>query len=125
MQKIAFTEKEYPSISICPNFPFKSYLEDFMFKNDSISLKEIEKLVKQNSYSKDEIFYYVSYPTFSNLGYECLTTKDSVDYRKPCVFPFIFDNICKYHWCIHVGPNQRAQAQSLRMYCSITIFCKS
>ena len=67
-----------------------------MFRNDSISIKEIENLVKANSWQSEEIFYYVSYQTKSNPGYECLTTKDSVDPRKPCSFPFIWDNTCKF-----------------------------
>ena len=94
-KKIIFAHKEYPSISICPYSPFKINLEDHMFKNDSISLKEIEKLVKSSSWTADEIFYYVSYQTETNPGYECLTTKDSVDPRRPCSFPFIWDNVCK------------------------------
>lgn len=96
IKKIDFEEKEYPSVSICPNHPFKTNLEDFMFRNDSISIKEIENLVKANSWKSEEIFYYVSYQTKSNPGYECLTTKDSVDPRKPCSFPFIWDNTCKF-----------------------------
>ena len=95
-KKISFTKKEYPSISICLSYPFKTNLEEYMFKNDSISLKEIEKIVKANSWTADELFYYVSYQTETNPGYECLTTKDSVDPRKPCSFPFIWGNVCKY-----------------------------
>ena len=96
-KKIIITEKEYPSISICPNYPFKINLEDYIFKNDSISMQEIKKLIKTYSWSKEEIFYYVSYQTESNPGFECLTTKDSLDPRMPCSFPFTWDkdNICK------------------------------
>ena len=94
-KKIGFVEREYPSISICPLSPFKVNLEDDLFKNDSISLQEIKNLVKDNSWTADEIFYYVSYPTKTNPGYECLTTKDSVDPSRPCSFPFIWDNVCK------------------------------
>ena len=96
-KKITFAAKEYPSISICPSHAFKINLEDYMFKNNSISLEEIENLVKANAWTADEIFYYVSYQTKTNPGYECLTSKDSVDPRRPCSFPFIWDNVCKFN----------------------------
>ena len=94
-KKIIFPAKEYPSISICPNPAFKVNLEDYMFKNDTISLEDIESLVKDEAWSSEEIFYYVSYQTKTNPGYECLTTKDSVDPRRPCSFPFTWDHVCK------------------------------
>ena len=86
---------DYGSMSICPYFAFKKNLEDLMFKNETIVLDDVQKLVDENVWKRNETFYFVSYPTNEEPGYECLTTKGSVDNKKPCIFPFKWHNKCK------------------------------
>ena len=80
--------KDYASISICPFIAFKHNIEHQMFKNETVSLSEIGKLVRENAWKRNETFYFVSYPTNDDPGFECFTTKDSVDRLRPCSFPF-------------------------------------
>ena len=84
-------EKEYPSVSICPFYAYKEDLEDFLFNNKSSSLVDIERLVKSNIWKRNETFYFVSYPSEKDPGFECMTTPDSYDFVKPCSFPFYYE----------------------------------
>ena len=87
--------KDFGSVSICPFIAFKDNLEDQMFRNETISLEDIKRLIDENAWKRNETFYFVSYPTDTDPGFECLTTKDSIDRTKPCSFPFKWDNTCK------------------------------
>ena len=74
--------------SVCMDNIYKKDFDDLLFVNQSITVGEIEDLVKENVWKKNETLYFVDFPSNSNPGYECMTTKDSYDSNKPCNFPF-------------------------------------
>ena len=69
---------------------YKKDFDDLLFVNQSVSLREIEDHVKENVWMKNETLYFVDFPSKSNPGYECSTTKDSYDSNKPCSLPFVW-----------------------------------
>ena len=60
-----------------------------MFQGNS-SLGEIESKVKRNVWQRNETFYFLDFPTEKTPGFPCMTTEESVDPNKPCMFPFIY-----------------------------------
>ena len=76
--------------SVCMDNVYKKSIDQFLFKNDSITVDDLENLVKENTWKKNETFFFVSYPTPKVGGFPCLTTKDSVDPSKPCMFPAVW-----------------------------------
>ena len=62
-----------------------------MFQGNS-SLAEIESKVKRNVWPRNETFYFLDFPTEKSPGFPCMTTEESVDPNKPCMFPFIYKN---------------------------------
>ena len=67
---------------------YKKQFDDLLFINQSITLGEIEDLVEERVWKKNETLYFVDFPSNSNPGYECMTTKDAYNSNKPCSFPF-------------------------------------
>ena len=67
---------------------YKKSFDDLLFINQSITVGDIEDLVKERVWKKNETLYFVDFPSNSNPGYECMTTKDSYNSNKPCSFPF-------------------------------------
>ena len=55
---------------------YKHSIDQFLFHNDSITVDVIENLVKENTWKKNETFFFVNYPTPSLGGFPCMTTKD-------------------------------------------------
>ena len=76
-------------MTICPNYAFKEILEVEMFQGNS-SLGEIESKVKRNIWPRNETFYFLDFPTDKTPGFPCMTTEESVDPNKPCMFPFMY-----------------------------------
>lgn len=67
---------------------YKKDFDDLLFINQSITVEEMKDLVKENVWKKNETLYFVDFPSYSNPGYECMTTKDAYNSNKPCSFPF-------------------------------------
>ena len=105
-----FLSKKY--FSVCVDNIYKKDIFQYFYKNQSLTVDEIENLVKENIWNKNETFYFVNYPSPSNPGFECMTTKDSVDSNEPCMFPYNWKgnpvNNCSYDkiaeeeepWCL-------------------------
>ena len=89
IEEIELSQKEFPSVTICPNYAFKEILEVEMFQGNS-TLDKIEARVKRNVWTRNETFYFVDFPTRQTPGFPCLTTEESIDPNKPCMFPFIY-----------------------------------
>ena len=69
-------------ISVCMDNVYKKSIDQFLFQNDSITVAALENLVKENTWKKNETFFFVNYPTPTVGGFPCMTTKDSVDPNK-------------------------------------------
>ena len=99
-----------PSISVCPYQSMKSELDSLIFEPTNLTGAEILESFRNQAYKRNETFFYVSYPSDSNPGFECLTSMFSSDDGKPCSFPFIYQNKsnekCNYYmdgdysWCL-------------------------
>ena len=76
----------YPSISVCTKYAFKKYIDPEISGN--MSLKEKEHLIKNNIWKRNETFYFVNQKSDSNDGFPCITTRESDDPGRACVFPF-------------------------------------
>ena len=76
----------YPSISVCTKYAFKKYIDPEISGN--MSLKEKEQLIKNNIWKRNETFYFVNQKSDSNDGFPCITTRESDDPGRACVFPF-------------------------------------
>ena len=67
---------------------YKAGFDDLFFRNESITVAEIGEIVKENVWRRNETFYFVNFPSDSDGGYPCITSRDSIDPNKPCSFPF-------------------------------------
>ena len=86
--KIKYQNIDNVCDSVCVDHVFKASFDDLFFRNDSITVEEIGDIVKKNVWSRNETFYFVDFPSDSNSGYPCMTSRDSYDPNKPCMFPF-------------------------------------
>ena len=77
-------------ISVCMDNVYKKSIDQFLFQNDSITVAALENLVKENTWKKNETFFFVNYPTPTVGGFPCMTTKDSVDPNKGIFFIQLF-----------------------------------
>ena len=93
----------WTSFSVCADKSYKNPLEDIIFNNDSFTIDGIERLVKENTWDKNEIFYFLDFPTVTHPGFPCMTTKDSVDPIRPCMFPLVGFDGELVHNCSHDG----------------------
>ena len=87
---ITFSEIEkvqYPSVTICKRQAFNEKLNDLVHDDDT-PIEVIEAAILENVTKKKDIFYFVSHPNMTKSEHPCLTTKNSVDPGKPCIFPF-------------------------------------
>ena len=92
-QQFDILDVQYPAISVCVDNAYKAGFDDLFFRNDSISVKEVEEIVKENVWKRNETLYYVNFPSDNNPGYECMTSRDSYDPNKPCLFPFYYGDV--------------------------------
>ena len=76
-------------MSVCTEYTFKKYIDEEILSN--LSMSETKNLVKSVLWKRNETFYFVSYPSEKDLGFECMTTPDSYDFVKPCSFPFYYE----------------------------------
>ena len=58
-------------------------------KLKDVDVNEVKTNISKSVWKRNETFYYVDYPNENNLGFECMTKKNSNDPRKPCRFPYI------------------------------------
>ena len=92
-QEFDILDVQYPAISVCVDNAYKDGFDDLFFRNNSISVKEVEEIVKENVWKRNETLYYVNFPSDNNPGYECMTSRDSYDPNKPCLFPFYYGDV--------------------------------
>ena len=71
---------KYPSVTVCPSIPFKKS-PDLL---NSFNISRIRATHK----NKNDTFYFVNQRTPNNPGHPCMTSRDSIDPGKPCIFPF-------------------------------------
>ena len=78
-EKITTKDKRLPSLSFCPYPAMKERMDPLIFNDSNLTGSEILQSIRNSIYKKNETFFYVSYQTRDNPGFECLTTKDSHD----------------------------------------------
>ena len=92
---------------------------------------DIEAAITENVSEKRDIFYFVSHPNMTESEHPCLTTKNSLDPGKPCIFPFKSSGGLRYScdglyfdlgWC-GTKPPSHASGPKDWGYCSEN--CKS
>ena len=76
----------YPSVSVCTEYTYKTYIEKQIFSNSS--MEEAENLVKSFTWKRNETFYFVNQKYENMSDYPCITIPESNDPGRPCVFPF-------------------------------------
>ena len=64
---------------------YKTSIDQVLFQNDSITVDDLENLVKANIWKKNETFFFVNYPSANVGGFPCMTTKERVH----CIHRFI------------------------------------
>lgn len=67
-------------ISVCMDNVYKTSIDQVLFQNDSITVDDLENLVKANIWKKNETFFFVNYPSANVGGFPCMTTKERVHY---------------------------------------------
>ena len=94
---------QYPSVSVCIEYTFKTYLDDEISKNNS--LKKIEALVKDNVWKRNDTVYFLNQRNSKIADYPCLTTSESSDAGRPCSFPFDYLDVV-YQNCSNAASEQ-------------------
>ena len=100
----------YPSVTVCIDTAFKMYLDHEVFAEGNDHMMDTFKLLKEQHWKLNEIFYFVNQASSNNKGYPCMTMASSNDPGRPCSFPFTRDwqewdvktyNECtdKNKWC--------------------------
>ena len=87
---------DYPSISVCPEYSFKEYIDEQILGN--LSLHEKEMLIKSKLWTRNETFYFVNQHTSLKNGYSCMTNRESIDPGRPCQFPFKHKRLHELTW---------------------------
>ena len=80
---------QYPSLTICKRKAFNESIDSLLHGNHS-RVDEYVKAIKTDVVKKEDIFYFVSHPNMTESEHPCLTTSNSLDPGKPCVFPFTY-----------------------------------
>ena len=88
---------QYPSVTVCKRRAFDDKVDDLIHDN-ATKIEDIEGAVMENLTKKADIFYFVSQPHMSNSSHPCLTTRNSVDPGKPCIFPFKYMKRDEHFW---------------------------
>ena len=79
----------YPSVSVCKKFTYEKYLDDLFSNESTTSIVELKKVVVENSWDLEEVFYFLTHPqVYDGLTFPCTTKLDGTDPGKPCMFPF-------------------------------------
>ena len=80
----------YPSISICPKFPYHDgFIMDAVLYNYSESISTQEKIdfVMKSIYGQDELIYFMNHHGMTNIPFPCIAY-GGTDSGVPCSFPF-------------------------------------
>ena len=85
----AHSTVEFPSISFCKIFTFKSRnILEYTETLDNISADSIQQWITQNTLPKDDLFHFVQHRS-EKRKFPCDTMySSSSDYVGPCAFPF-------------------------------------
>ena len=80
---------QYPSVSVCVEHTFKKYIDDELSGNTgNYTMEEVEELAKSLIWKRNDTFYFVNQKTSQKDGFSCMTTSESTDPGRPCMFPF-------------------------------------
>ena len=96
----------YPSVTVCIDTAFKMYLDHEVFAEGNDHMMDTFKLLKEQHWKLNEIFYFVNQASSNNKGYPCMTMASSNDPGRPCSFPFTRDwpdmEVKTYNECTNV-----------------------
>ena len=48
----------------------------------------MENMFRQNYWTRNKTFYFLNHKSLSSDGFSCMTTSNTVDSDRPCMFPF-------------------------------------
>ena len=51
-------------------------------------MEEMENMFRQNYWTRNKTFYFLNHKSPSSDGFSCMTTSNTVDSDRPCMFPF-------------------------------------
>ena len=77
----------FPSITVC-----KKYLNGLhvdVIENKSLSVKDKIAILQENTWKKNEVFYFFSHSKMFNSTFPCNTLEGATEEGKPCSFPYI------------------------------------
>ena len=80
---------QFPSVSVCVEYSFKKYIDSAILRNET-SLEQAEKMIKSETWKRNETFYFVNHKNPRSEDFPCMTTSQSTDKGRPCIFPSIF-----------------------------------
>ena len=87
--KIEVPSLQYPSVSVCVEHTFKKYIDDEISGNTgNYTMEGVEKLAKSLIWKRNDTFYFVNQKTSKRDGFPCMTSSESTDPGRPCMFPF-------------------------------------
>ena len=87
--KIEVPSLQYPSVSVCIEHTYKKYIDDELSGNTgNYTMQGVEQLAKSLMWKRNDTFYFVNQKTSQNDGFPCMTTSESTDPGRPCMFPF-------------------------------------
>ena len=78
----------YPSVTFCRRQAFDENIDDTLIHNESSSAYDIEDALEKEISKKEEIVYFLSHTNMTKDNHPCLTSKNSINPGKPCIFPF-------------------------------------
>ena len=73
------TTVPYPAVSVCVDNAFKSYLESTIFNMSLDNFSEIETIVKDNVWTREETFFFLNQQRTENFGFPCFTSANTND----------------------------------------------
>jgi hypothetical protein len=82
--------------------------------------EEIKSTITKNSWSMDQVFYFVNHPGALNLSLPCVTD-DGVDPGRPCAFPYIEGDSPLQHGCSSAITGRPSCAT--RRFANRTVLC--
>ena len=103
---------QHPSLTFCRRQAFDESLDGLVHGNDA-SAEQIGVALLNNVTKKEDIFYFVSHPNMTGEEHPCLTTANSFDHGKPCIFPFNSSKGIQYS-CMEVYSHLRSHIMDLR-----------
>ena len=77
----------YPSITVCKKY-LNGLYEDVV-ENKSMSVKDKISILHENTWKKNEVFFFFSHSKMFNSTFPCNTLEGGTEEGKPCSFPYL------------------------------------